>query len=67
LIQAVTLDDVRSGEARFKGLIAVTPRPHSETLSVLTGSRVFVKIENLDAVKRHLHEAGYTVEEILHR
>ena len=47
MIQAVTLDDVRAAQARLKGLIAVTPCPYSETLSVLTGSRVFVKLENL--------------------
>ena len=43
----VTLDDVRAAQARLKGLIAVTPCPYSETLSRLTGSRVFVKLENL--------------------
>jgi threonine dehydratase len=47
LTQAVTLDDIRGAEARLKGLIAATPCPYSETLSVLTGSRVFVKLENL--------------------
>jgi threonine dehydratase len=43
----VSIDDVRAAETRLKGLIAVTPCPYSETLSVLTGSRVFVKLENL--------------------
>ena len=43
----VALADVRAAEARLKGLIAATPCPYSETLSVLTGSRVFVKLENL--------------------
>ena len=43
----VTLDDVRAAQARLKGLIAATPCPYSETLSRLTGSRVFVKLENL--------------------
>ena len=43
----VTLDDVRAAQARLKGLIAATPCPHSETLSRLTGTRVFVKLENL--------------------
>jgi threonine dehydratase len=47
LTHAVTLDDIRAAEARLKGLIAATPCPYSETLSVLTGSRVFVKLENL--------------------
>lgn len=45
--QPITVDDVRAAAARLKGLIAVTPCPYSETLSVLTGSRVFVKLENL--------------------
>ena len=43
----VTLDDVRAAQARLKGLIAATPCPYSETLSRLTGTRVFVKLENL--------------------
>ena len=43
----VALEDVRAAEARLKGLIAVTPCPCSETLSAITGSRVFVKLENL--------------------
>ena len=43
----VTLDDVRAAQARLKGLIAGTPCPYSETLSRLTGTRVFVKLENL--------------------
>jgi len=47
LSQHVSIDDVRAAEARLKALIAVTPCPYSETLSVLTGARVFVKLENL--------------------
>jgi threonine dehydratase len=47
LSDPVTLDDVRAAQARLKGLIAATPCPYSETLSRLTGSRVFVKLENL--------------------
>ena len=43
----VTLDDVRAAQARLKGLIAATPCPYSETLSRQTGTRVFVKLENL--------------------
>ena len=43
----VTLDDLRAAQARLKGLIAATPCPYSETLSRLTGTRVFVKLENL--------------------
>jgi len=47
LIQPVTLDDIRAAFVRLQGLITVTPCPYSETLSVLTGSRVFPKLENL--------------------
>jgi len=47
LSDPVTFDDVRAAQARLKGLVAVTPCPYSETLSQLTGSRVFVKLENL--------------------
>jgi hypothetical protein len=48
-IQVVTLDDVRAVEVRLNGLIAVTPScPYSERLSLLTGSRVFVRIEPPD-------------------
>ena len=43
----ITLDDVRAAQARLKGLVAATPCPYSETLSRLTGTRVFVKLENL--------------------
>jgi threonine dehydratase len=42
-----TLDDIRAARARLEGLVALTPCPYSETLSVLTGARVFVKLENL--------------------
>jgi threonine dehydratase len=47
LSETVSLDDIRAAEGRLKGLIAATPCPHSETLSRLTGSRIFVKLENL--------------------
>jgi len=47
LTASVTFDDVRAAATRLKGLIATTPCPYSETLSRLTGSRVFVKLENL--------------------
>jgi threonine dehydratase len=47
LSDSVTFDDVRGASVRLKGLIATTPCPYSETLSRLTGSRVFVKLENL--------------------
>ena len=42
-----TFDDIRAARKRLEGLVAVTPCPHSETLSRLTGARVFVKLENL--------------------
>jgi threonine dehydratase len=42
-----TLDDIRAARDRLAGLVALTPCPYSETLSVLTGARVFVKLENL--------------------
>jgi len=47
LSDPITLDDVRAAQARLKGLVAATPCPYSETLSRLTGTRVFVKLENL--------------------
>jgi threonine dehydratase len=43
----MTLEDVVAARARLAGAIAVTPCAYSETLSALTGSRVFVKLENL--------------------
>ena len=43
----MTLDDVRAARARLDGIIHVTPCAHSETLSAMTGARVFVKLENL--------------------
>ena len=39
--------DVRAARARLAGIIAETPCPYSETLSAMTGARVFVKLENL--------------------
>ena len=42
-----TFDDIRAARKRLEGLVAVTPCPHSETLSLVTGARVFVKLENL--------------------
>jgi threonine dehydratase len=41
------LDDVRAARARLDGIIHVTPCAHSETLSAMTGARVFLKLENL--------------------
>jgi threonine dehydratase len=43
----VTLDDIRAARARLDGSIHVTPCAYSETLSTMTGARVFVKLENL--------------------
>ena len=43
----MTLDDVQEARARLHGIIHVTPCAHSESLSALTGARVFVKLENL--------------------
>ena len=72
---SVTFGDVRAAEARLKGLVAVTPCPHSETLSQLTRARVFVKLENPQmtgsfkergAANVLLLAAGYTVEEVRH-
>ncbi len=39
--------DIRAARARLAGIISETPCPYSETLSAMTGSRVFVKLENL--------------------
>ncbi|MEZ5932025.1 MAG: threonine ammonia-lyase [Alphaproteobacteria bacterium] len=43
----VDLHDVQAAAARLRGQIAETPCVHSETLSRLTGSDVFLKFENL--------------------
>lgn len=39
--------DVRAARVRLAGIIAETPCPYSETLSAMTGARVYVKLENL--------------------
>lgn len=39
--------DIRAARGRLAGSIYETPCPYSETLSALTGARVFVKLENL--------------------
>lgn len=39
--------DIRAARERLAGTIYETPCPYSETLSALTGARVFVKLENL--------------------
>jgi threonine dehydratase len=43
----VTPADIAAARARLSTAVAATPCAYSETLSVLTGSRVFVKLENL--------------------
>jgi threonine dehydratase len=39
--------DIHAARGRLAGTIYETPCPYSETLSALTGARVFVKLENL--------------------
>lgn len=43
----VTLDDVRAAAETIRGSVRVTPTAHSETLSSITGARVWLKFENL--------------------
>ena len=43
----VTLDDVRAAHARIGGSIVRTPTLISQTLSELTGAKVYLKFENL--------------------
>jgi threonine dehydratase len=43
----VTIDDVRAAHARIAGSIVRTPTLHSQTLSRLTGAKVYLKFENL--------------------
>ena len=43
----IDIADVRAARERLAGLVSETPCSYSETLSTLTGSRVFVKLENL--------------------
>ncbi len=43
----VTLDDVRTAAETIRGAVRVTPTAHSETLSSITGARVWLKFENL--------------------
>src|SRR5262249_27786330 len=64
LSDPITLDDVRAAQARLKGLVAATPCPYSETLSRLTGTRVFVKLENLQ-MTGSFKERGATNELLL--
>ncbi|MEK7838057.1 MAG: pyridoxal-phosphate dependent enzyme, partial [candidate division NC10 bacterium] len=39
--------DVQRARERLTGIIPVTPCSYSETLSLMTGARVFVKLENV--------------------
>src|SRR5713226_10649797 len=43
----MTPEDVQAARDRLHATIYVSPCPYSETLSALTGARVFVKLENL--------------------
>jgi threonine dehydratase len=43
----IDIGDVRAARKRLAGTVYETPCPYSETLSALTGARVFVKLENL--------------------
>jgi threonine dehydratase len=43
----IDVADVHAARRRLAGVIAETPCPYSETLSALTGARVYVKLENL--------------------
>ena len=43
----ITLGDVEAARARLRGVIHETPCAYSQSLSDLTGARVFVKLENL--------------------
>ena len=43
----VTIDDVRAAYDRVRGAVVRTPTLHSQTLSALTGAKVYLKFENL--------------------
>ncbi len=43
----IDVGDIRAARQRLAGTVYETPCPYSETLSALTGARVFVKLENL--------------------
>lgn len=43
----VTLEDVRAAQARIGGAVVRTPTLHSQTLSAMTGAKVYLKFENL--------------------
>ncbi len=43
----VTIADIEAARARAMGAVFVSPFPHSETISKLSGNKVFFKLENL--------------------
>lgn len=43
----MTIDDIREARARLAHVVRMTPCPSSEPLSLATGARVFLKLENL--------------------
>jgi threonine dehydratase len=43
----IDVAQIRAARERLAGTVYETPCPYSETLSILTGARVFVKLENL--------------------
>lgn len=43
----VSLEDIRAAQARIGGAVVRTPTLHSQTLSQLTGAKVYLKFENL--------------------
>jgi len=44
---AIDLEDVRAARERLNGAIYYSPCPHSQTLSALTGQKIYLKLENL--------------------
>ncbi len=43
----ISLDDVTAARERIRGSIYLSPCPHSQMLSALTGQQVYLKLENL--------------------
>src|SRR5579872_5980592 len=44
---SITLADVEQARARLDGAIRLSPCPHSQALSQLTGQEIYLKLENL--------------------
>ena len=44
---AVTLEDIQHAKRRIQDFIYLSPAPHSDTLSQMTGQQVFLKLDNL--------------------